>query len=319
MSNWESKVSAIIEEAKNENVTSLAGVPSWMLNLLNEVVIKTGKNSISEVWPNLEVYFHGGVNFMPYAGEYNKLIPKKDFKYYEIYNASEGFFAIQDQNYSDELMLMLDYGIYYEFIPMKNYGTKNQKIIPLCEVVRNENYAIVITSNAGLWRYVIGDTVRFTSTNPYKIKITGRTKHFINAFGEELMISNAEKAMSVACLKTNAEISNFTAGPRYLEKNKKGGHEWVVEFQRPPDDLERFTLILDEVLREINSDYDAKRYKDLALIAPVVYPVAVGVFHSWMKSRGKLGGQNKVPRLANDRIYLDEILALIGHPNLQYN
>ena len=242
----------------------------------------------------------------------------RDRHYVETYNASEGFFGIQDQENSKDLLLMLDYGIFYEFIPFDQIQEEQPKALDISQVKINQVYALLITTNAGLWRYNIGDTIIFTSINPHRIRIIGRTKHFINAFGEELMISNAEKAMSVACLKTNAEISNFTAGPRFLEKNKKGGHEWVIEFQRPPDDLERFTLILDEVLREINSDYDAKRYKDLALIAPVVYPVGAGVFHSWMKSRGKLGGQNKVPRLANDRTYLDEILALIGHPNLQY-
>ena len=310
MSNWESKVSAIIEETKNENVTSLAGVPSWMLNILNEVMIKSGKNSIIEVWPNLEVYFHGGVNFMPYAGEYNKLIPKKDFKYYEIYNASEGFFAIQDQNYSDELMLMLDYGIYYEFIPMKNYGNKNQKIIPLDKVERNENYAIVITSNAGLWRYIIGDTVRFTSTNPYKIKITGRTKHFINAFGEELIIENCDKAIKIVSKKTGCEIRDYTVAPIFMKGKAKGRHEWLIEFKSKPLCLSYFSELLDNALKSLNSDYEAKRYNNTTLEMPKIISARSGLFNYWLKKKGKLGGQHKIPRLSNSRDFIESLLKL---------
>ena len=319
MDEWEKKLEKMMQSCIEENVTSISGVPTWTMVLLEKILKEKKVASILDIWPNLEVFFHGAVAFGPYEHQFKRLIPSNEMHYIETYNASEGFFGIQDQVNSKDLLLMLDYGIFYEFIPFDQIQEEQPKALDISQVKINQIYALLITTNAGLWRYNIGDTIIFTSINPHRIRIIGRTKHFINAFGEELMISNAEKAMSVACLKTNAEISNFTAGPRYLEKNKKGGHEWVVEFQRPPDDLERFTLILDEVLREINSDYDAKRYKDLALIAPVVYPVAVGVFHSWMKSRGKLGGQNKVPRLANDRLYLDEILALIGHPNLQYN
>ena len=319
MDKWEEKLEKMIHSCIDENVTSISGVPTWTLVLLEKILKEKKVESILDIWPNLEVFFHGAVAFGPYEPQFKRLIPSTGMHYVETYNASEGFFGIQDQVDSKDMLLMLDYGIFYEFIPFDQIQEEQPQALDISQVKINQVYALLITTNAGLWRYKIGDTITFTSINPHRIRITGRTKHFINAFGEELMIWNAEKAMSVACLKTNAEISNFTAGPKYLEKNKKGGHEWVIEFQRAPDDLDRFTQILDEVLREINSDYDAKRHKDLALIAPVVYPVAAGVFHTWMKSRGKLGGQNKVPRLANDRMYLDEILALIGHPNLQYN
>ena len=250
MAEWETKMEAIIDETINENITSLVGVPSWMLVLLNRVLEKTGKNNILEVWPNLEVYFHGGVNFNPYREQYKKLIPKKDFKYYETYNASEGFFAIQDLNNSDELLLMLDYGIFYEFIPMNCYDGENSKAIPLSEVKKGVNYAIVITTNGGLWRYLIGDTVKFTATNPYRIKITGRTKHHINVFGEELIIENSEVALKAASEKTNASIKDYTVGPIFMEGKKNGAHEWIIEFVNPPENLAQyFTELLDNALK----------------------------------------------------------------------
>ena len=310
MAEWETKMEAIVNETINENITSLLGVPSWMLVLLNRVLEKTGKENILEVWPNLEVYFHGGVNFNPYREQYKKLIPKVDFNYYEIYNASEGFFAIQDKQGSKELLLMLDYGIFYEFIPMMHYKGENSIAIPLSEVEKGINYAILITTNGGLWRYLIGDTVKFTSTDPYRIKITGRTKHHINVFGEELIIENTEEALRIACEKTNASISEYTVGPIFMEGKEKGGHEWIIEFTKEPKVMAKFTEILDEALKAINSDYEAKRYSNMTLMLPIVHKAKKGLFYSWLKKKGKLGGQHKVPRLSNSRAFVEELLNL---------
>ncbi|OSY87491.1 hypothetical protein WH52_11540 [Tenacibaculum holothuriorum] len=310
MGEWETKMEAIIDETINENITSLAGVPSWMLVLLNRVLEKTGKDNILEVWPNLEVYFHGGVNFNPYREQYKKLIPKDNFKYYETYNASEGFFAIQDKNNSDELLLMLDYGIFYEFIPMDQYDRENSTAIPLSEVKKDVNYAIVITTNGGLWRYLIGDTVKFTSTKPHRVKITGRTKHFINVFGEELIIENAEDALKMASEKTGASIKEYTVGPIFMGSNKNGAHEWIIEFTKAPDNIDLFTELLDNALKSINSDYEAKRYNNMTLAMPKVNIARTGLFYDWLKTKGKLGGQHKVPRLSNSRWFLDELLTL---------
>lgn len=310
MSEWETKMDAIINETIEENITSLSGVPSWMLVLLNRVLEVTGKKNILEVWPNLEVYFHGGVNFKPYKEQYEKLIPKADFRYYETYNASEGFFAIQDRNNSDELLLMLDYGIFYEFIPMDRYKGEDSIAIPLGEVQTDVNYAIVITTNSGLWRYLIGDTVKFTSLSPYRIKITGRTKHFINVFGEELVIENAEDALEIACLRVNATVVEYTVAPIFMKGEKSGGHEWLIEFEETPDDLEGFISSLDEALKSLNSDYEAKRHLDMTIGRPLVHPAPKGLFYQWLKSRNKLGGQHKVPRLSNDRAYMEELLGL---------
>ena len=310
MTEWETKMNAIIEETIDQNITSLVGVPSWMLVLLNKVLEVTGKENILEVWPNLEVYFHGGVNFNPYREQYKKLIPKEDFKYYETYNASEGFFAIQDQNYSDELLLMLDYGIFYEFIPMKSYNEENSIAIPLSEVNLNTNYAIVITTNGGLWRYLIGDTVKFTSLEPYRIKITGRTKHFINVFGEELIIENAEDALKIACKETNATITDYTVAPIFMNNSKNGAHEWMIEFNKDPINLDSFTNVLDNALKRINSDYEAKRYKNMTLSIPKINQARKGLFYDWLKMKGKLGGQHKIPRLSNKREFMEELLNL---------
>jgi hypothetical protein len=310
MSEWESKMLAIIKESIQENVTSLAGVPSWMLVLLNKVLEETGKNDLFEVWENLEVFFHGGVSFNPYLEQYHNLLPRKRFNYYEIYNASEGFFAIQDRNNADDLLLMLDYGIFYEFIPMDAYGLPDQKVIPLWEVELHKNYAIIITTNAGLWRYKIGDTVRFTSTNPYRIKITGRTKHYINAFGEELIIENAEEALKNSCLKTGAEIMDYTAAPIFMSGKEKGAHEWIIEFRKAPEEIEYFTEVLDNALKSLNSDYEAKRYNSMTLKMPKVHIARKNLFYDWLKSKGKLGGQHKIPRLSNERIYVDELLEM---------
>ena len=310
MGEWETKMEAIIDETINENITSLVGVPSWMLVLLNRVLEKTGKENILEVWPNLEVYFHGGVNFNPYREQYKKLIPKKNFKYYETYNASEGFFAIQDKNNSEELLLMLDYGIFYEFIPMNDYNGENSTAIPLSEVKKDVNYAIVITTNGGLWRYLIGDTVKFTSTNPYRIKITGRTKHFINVFGEELIIENTEDALQLACSKTNSAVKDYTVAPIFMKGKQNGGHEWIIEFSKNPSSLEYFTELLDNALKAINSDYEAKRYNNMTLGMPKIHQAKKGLFYNWLKEKGKLGGQHKVPRLSNKRDFLEELLKL---------
>ncbi len=310
MHEWEEKLKLMAEVTAKENVTSLSGVPTWTIVLIEKILELTGKKNILEVWPNLEVFVHGAVAFRPYRTVFDKLIPSADMRYMETYNASEGFFGIQDQKNSDDLLLMLDYGVFYEFIPYEELSAENPSVLTLDQVDLGKNYAMVITTNAGLWRYKIGDTVKFTSKDPFRIKISGRTKHFINAFGEELIIENAEFAIAKACELCNAAIENFTAGPIYIEEGKKGGHEWIIEFKKQPEDREKFSLVLDEALKEVNSDYDAKRYKDIALVAPKVHFASEGLFYEWMRKRGKLGGQNKVPRLSNSREYVDEVLEL---------
>ena len=307
ISEWEKKVQAIINESIDQNVTSFAGVPSWMLSLLQQVIQQTGKDNILEIWKNAEVYFHGGVSFDPYRNLYKNLFPSKDFKYFEIFNASEGFFAIQDQNNSSELLLMLDYGIFYEFIPTSQ---SEQDIISLADVKLNVNYAMVITTNSGLWRYKIGDTIKFTCLNPFRIKVTGRTKHFINVFGEELVVENAEKALSMTCELTKCEISNYTVGPIFMGSKTKGSHEWLIEFEKKPDDINKFMEILDLNLQRLNSDYEAKRYKSSTLEIPKIQVARKNLFYDWLASKNKLGGQNKVPRLSNSREYIDELIKL---------
>jgi hypothetical protein len=307
MSEWETKIAAIINETKTENVTSFAGVPSWMLVLMNKVLEDTGKGNLLEIWPNLEVYFHGGVSFDPYREQYQKIVPKSDFKYYEIYNASEGFFAIQDLNNSNDLLLMLDYGIFYEFIPMETFGNSNQIAIPLYEVELNKNYAVVITTNSGLWRYMIGDTVRFTSLNPYRIRVTGRTKHHINVFGEELMVENTDQAIAKACQLTNTEIVDYTVAPVFMKDKEKGAHEWMIEFKKNPSDAVAFGKILDETLQTLNSDYEAKRYNNMTLNPLQVNIARPNLFYDWLKDQNKLGGQHKIPRLSNQRDYLEKL------------
>ena len=311
MDNFEEKVEKMAQATIGVNVTNISGVPTWNLVLAKNVLEITGKDNLLEVWPNLEFYFHGAVSFNPYREQFKKLIPSDDMYYMETYNASEGFFGIQDQPNSEEMLLMLDYGIFYEFLPMENINSENPKTLSLTEVELNKNYALIISTNAGLWRYMIGDTIKFTSLSPHRIQITGRTKHFINAFGEEVIIDNAEKALSKACRDTNAIIQDYTACPIYFQGNDAGGHEWIIEFEQKPDNIENFTNILDNTLREINSDYDAKRYKDMALRRPLIHVAKAGLFYEWMKNRGKLGGQHKVPRLANDRTYVDEILKML--------
>ena len=310
MGDWESKMPAIINETINENVTSLAGVPSWMMVLLHKTLDQTGKNNINEIWPNAEVYFHGGVNFDPYREQYKKLFPKDNFQYYEIYNASEGFFALQDLNNSTDLLLMLDYGIFYEFIPMDTFGQPTQKTIRLSEVALHKNYAIVITTNSGLWRYLIGDTIRFTSLNPYRIRVTGRTKHHLNVFGEELMVENTEMALSTTCKELNCEIIDYTVAPIFMKDKQKGAHEWMIEFKTLPENINTFSKILDKNLQNLNSDYEAKRHNNMTL-NPIVLNVArANLFYEWLKQNDKLGGQHKIPRLSNDRNYIEQLLQM---------
>jgi hypothetical protein len=308
---FEEKIEQIIETSLDQNVTSLAGVPSWFLVFLKRILEKTGKNNILEVWPNLEVFTHGGVNFEPYRAQFKKLIPSDDMHYVETYNASEGFFAIQDKPDRNDMLLMLDYGVYYEFIPMHEFGKANPRVLTLDEVELNENYALVISTNAGLWRYIIGDTIQFTCKNPFRLKITGRTKHFINAFGEEVIIDNAERALQEACRQTGAVVNEYTAGPVFMGDNQKGAHQWIIEFDKEPPGLEQFTDLLDASLKSLNSDYEAKRYKDMTLEKPHLVSAPKGTFYRWMKKRGKVGGQNKIPRLSNDRKYLDELLEML--------
>tara|TARA_Y100000389_G_scaffold141273_1_gene139113 strand:- start:1408 stop:2922 length:1515 start_codon:yes stop_codon:yes gene_type:complete len=312
MSEWEIKMEAIVTETINEKVTSLAGVPSWMLILLQRVLKKTNGLTISDVWPEAEVYFHGGVSFKPYKELYQNLFPKTDFKFYEIYNASEGFFAIQDRNDSEDLLLMLDYGIFYEFIAFQtNMIIEETDAIPLSEVKLNTNYELVITTNTGLWRYRIGDTIRFTSLNPYRIQVTGRTKHHINAFGEELIIDNAERAISTVSKLTSSVVSNYTAAPIFMKNNSKGAHEWIIEFEIEPEDIHFFSKLLDENLQKQNSDYQAKRNSSLEKLH--LHKAKSGLFYKWLSIKKKLGGQHKIPRLSNSREILDELLKMNGH------
>jgi hypothetical protein len=310
MDNWEEKIEMMADETIPHNLTSLSGVPSWMLLLLRRVLEKTGKSDLSEVWPNLEVYFHGGVNFDPYREQFRHLIRSSSMNYMETYNASEGFFGIQDRSDSNELLLMMDYGIFYEFIPVSNLGSEHPRSMGLDEVDTETNYALVISTNGGLWRYLIGDTIRFTSLNPFRIQITGRTKNFINAVGEEVIVDNAEKAIATACKKCHAVVSEYTAAPLFSREENRVAHEWVIEFESAPADLEYFTETLDNALKSLNSDYEAKRFHDMILRPPIVHEVPPATFYNWLKMKGKLGGQNKVPRLSNNRIYIDEILKL---------
>ncbi|WP_165838141.1 GH3 auxin-responsive promoter family protein [Pontibacter arcticus] len=313
MDKWDEKIEKMVELTVNENVTSMSGVPTWTYLLFKRILEVTGKKDITEVWPNLELFTHGAVAFGPYRQLFKEIIPTDKMHYMEVYNASEGFFGIQDQrDTEDEMLLMLDYGVYYEFIPMDQFEAEQPTTLTLDQVEVGKNYALVISTNAGLWRYKIGDTIRFTSIDPYRIKISGRTKHFINAFGEEVIVENAEEAITRASQQTGAIITNFTAAPVFMESGKRGGHEWLIEFEKAPDNLARFTQVLDETLREINSDYDAKRQQDIALQEPIVHATQPGTFTNWLRHKGKLGGQNKVPRLSNSREYLEEIMQVNG-------
>ncbi len=311
LENFEEKIERMAHATKDVNVTSISGVPTWNLVLFKRILEITGKNNLLEVWPNLEMYFHGAVNFTPYREQFKKLIPDENMYYLENYNASEGFFGIQDTQEPGEMLLMLDYGVFYEFLPLENLHDEHPETLTLDEVELDKNYALIISTNAGLWRYMIGDTIKFTSLAPFRIQITGRTKHFINAFGEELIIDNAERALEEACSQTGAIIRDYTAAPVYFNGDECGAHEWLIEFEKKPTEFERFVDIMDETLRRVNSDYDAKRFKDMALRRPIVRNMPRDTFFNWMRDRGKLGGQHKVPRLANNREYVDAILKVV--------
>ena len=311
LDDWEVKLEKISRATIKENVTSISGVPSWNLVLLKKILEITGRDNILEVWPNLELFNHGGVSFIPYREQFEKLIPSKRMYYLETYNASEGFFGIQDRACSNEMLLMLDYGIFYEFIPMDEFGKSDPRVLTLEQVDTHTNYALVITTNGGLWRYLIGDTVRFTSLSPHRMHISGRTRNFINAFGEEVIVDNTDNALGTACKATGAIIHEYTAAPIYLDDEGSAAHEYLIEFEMEPDDLEKFTRVLDQTLQALNSDYEAKRSSDLMLKLPLIHPVPRETFFRWLKSKGKMGGQNKVPRLYNERKYVDEILKFI--------
>jgi hypothetical protein len=307
LEDFEEKLNLITQITTHENVTNISGVPSWYLVLIKQILSYTGKSNLREVWPNLEVFFHGGISFAPYREQFKKFIRCDNMKYMETYNASEGFFGLQDDLSSNSMLLMLDLGVFYEFIPAEEIGSGKYEALTIEEVKEGVSYAMVISTNGGLWRYLIGDTIIFTSKNPYKFKITGRTKHFINAFGEEVIVDNAEKALDAACRETGALVAEYTAGPVYIGSESKGSHEWLIEFEKSPDDPEKFISVLDETLKSVNSDYEAKRFKDLNLVKPVVRHVPKGTFYRWLREKNKLGGQNKVPRLANNREYIEEI------------
>ena len=311
MDEWESKIEKMATSTISHNVTNILGVPSWTLLLLRRILEITGKNNILEVWPNLEAFFHGGVNFSPYRKQFEELIPSEQMHYMETYSASEGFFGLQDQIGSDDLLLMLDYGVYYEFMPMDQLESENPATLSLNEVELNTNYALVISTNGGLWRYNIGDTLKFTCLNPYRIKITGRTVNFINAVGEEIIIDNAEKALATACRKCNAIISDYTAAPVFFKKGENAAHEWLIEFEQEPGSIDYFCETFDNALKSLNSDYEAKRYHNMVLRQPIIRVLPKDTFYNWLKSKNKLGGQHKVPRLSNDRKYVDEILQMI--------
>ena len=311
MSAWEEKIEKLAHSTKHEDIYILAGVPSWTLVLCNRILEITGKKNMREVWPNLELFMHGGVNFEPYREQFKKIIPFKDMHYVETYNASEGFFGIQDQLDQTDLLLMLDYGIYFEFIPMDSFdGIHSKTVCSIDEVEAGVNYALVISTNAGLWRYLLGDTIRFTSTLPYRFKITGRTKSFINAVGEELVVENAEQAIAATCNKTQAAIRDYTVAPVYMKENQSASHEWLIEFSKPPEDLVAFIHILDGELKSVNSDYEAKRTGNLSLNLPTITVAKEGLFDAWLKSENKLGGQHKIPRLSNHRELIEKLLSI---------
>lgn len=317
LEDFEEKLNLITKCTVNENVTSISGVPSWYLVLIKQILAYTGKNNLIDVWPNLEVFFHGGISFTPYREQYKKLIAGNQMHYMETYNASEGFFGIQDDPHSSDMLLMLDYGIFYEFIPAEKINSDNPPAYAIGEVEKGVNYAIIISTNGGLWRYMMGDTIVFTSTDPYRFRISGRTKHFINVFGEEVIIENADRAVDSACKTTGAVVAEYTAGPIFMDTMSKGSHEWIIEFEEAPPDLTVFIESLDSALKSVNSDYEAKRFKDLNLVMPVVRQVPAGTFNKWLKEKNKLGGQNKVPRLSNSREYIEDLYIIAGIESAQ--
>ena len=310
LSDFEIKRTRIAQEAMKQNVTNLSGVPSWMMSVLNRVIELSGANNLCEIWPNLEVFFHGGVAFAPYREQYQHLIPSAGMHYMETYNASEGFFGLQDDPNDPAMSLMIDYGVFYEFIPMEELDNEHPTVLPLWDIEVGKNYAMVISTCCGLWRYLIGDTIKFTQKNPYKFIITGRTKFFINAFGEELIVDNAEKGLAEACAKTGAQVQEYTAAPVFMDEHGKCRHQWLIEFSKEPEDINAFASILDQALQKINSDYEAKRYKDITLQPLEIIKARNGVFNDWLKQKGKLGGQHKIPRLSNKREFIEQILAL---------
>jgi GH3 auxin-responsive promoter len=312
MEDFEEKLELITKSTVNENVTSISGVPSWYLVLIKQILAYTGKSNLLDVWPNLEVFFHGGISFTPYREQFKKLIDGDQMNYMETYNASEGFFGIQDDPGRSDMLLMLDYGIFYEFIPADKINSDSPPVYIIGEVERGVNYAIIISTNGGLWRYMMGDTIVFTCLDPYRFRISGRTKHFINVFGEEVIIDNADKAIESACKATSAVIAEYTAGPVFMNISSKGSHEWIIEFEKEPSDFNQFIEILDNALQSVNSDYEAKRYKDLNLVKPVARSVPKGTFNKWLKAKNKLGGQNKVPRLSNTREYIEDLYIIAG-------
>ena len=311
LEDFEEKLEQITRLTVKENITNLSGVPSWFLVLLKQILKYTGKSDVSEVWPGLEVFFHGGTSFAPYRDQFRDFIRSERMQYMETYNASEGFFGLQDDPSTHDMLLMLDLGIFYEFIPTEKISSDNPPVYTIGEVSEGVSYAMVISTNGGLWRYIIGDTIIFTCLRPHKFIISGRTRHYINAFGEEVIIDNAEKAINAACKATGALVMEYTAGPVFIGKNSQGTHEWLVEFEREPSDIKKFTTVLDDTLKSVNSDYEAKRYKDLNLTMPLVRSVPGGTFYKWLKEKNKLGGQNKVPRLSNTREYIEELLLLL--------
>ena len=310
MEHFEPKMEQIAREAIGANVSNLSGVPSWMLVLIKHILEKTGRQTLEEVWPNLEVFFHGGVAFTPYRDQYKQVIQSPQMHYVETYNASEGYFGTQNDPLDAAMLLMIDYGVFFEFMPLEELGSEHPHVVPLWGVETGKNYALIISTSAGLWRYMIGDTVKFTSRNPYKFIITGRTKHFINAFGEELIVDNAEKGLARACAATGAQITDYSAAPVFMDANAKCRHQWLIEFSREPNDLKAFARILDDTLKEVNSDYEAKRQNDLALQPLEIIVARQGLFHDWLDQKGKLGGQHKIPRLSNTREYIEEMLKL---------
>ena len=311
MKEWEEKIERMAHSTLNENVTYIAGVPTWTIVLIKRIFEITGKNNLLDIWPNLELYLHGGVNFLPYRRQFEQFVPSPMMNYRETYNASEGFFAAQDRDDEEGMLLFLNHGIFYEFMPLEEYGKERPRTLTLKEVELNKNYALVISTNSGMWRYLVGDTVQFTSLEPFRIKVTGRLKHFINAFGEEVIVDNADNAIAIACAETGASVVDYSAAPVYMTGQSNGAHEWIIEFDHLPVSLETFTQILDKSLQAINSDYEAKRHKDMALRMPIVHEMPRGGFNRWLKDKGKLGGQHKVPRLSNERKYMEEMLPYV--------
>ena len=312
MDEWEQKIEMMAHTTIQENVTYIAGVPTWTIVLIKRILEISGAKNLHEVWPDLELYIHGGVSFKPYRQQFENFIPYQGMHYYETYNASEGFFAAQDHSDADGMLLFLNHGVYYEFMPMEEYGKEHPHTLTLKEVELHKNYAIIINTNCGLWRYMVGDTIQFTSLHPFRIKVTGRLKHFINAFGEEVIVDYSDQAIEEACKETGAIVNDYTAAPVYMTGNTNGAHEWIIEFETLPCPIEVFTELMDKALQKINSDYEAKRHKDIALRMPIVHVMPKGGFNRWLKHKGKLGGQHKVPRLSNERNYLEEILPFVS-------